>query len=828
MTESNVKRFPNLGQLSIALLENLVRPVLGEKAVDEIKTPLIERDLRDKLSKALELTEKRFIAEYSDKLICKLVLNLPLHNIPTIFEYVRSFYLKPTDTSLANALQSQIESDVPNVSKERIQVAVSKYLRILRDELANLPGEVRDKLNTIATLSIQDNTSRMADSLEKIEQRLVTNRIYFPKTLPSEISQDLPNIPEIYLNILATNPIETLWNNEPMLYRSVIMRREVVFNYSIAKPNTSARKQDYEETKSLEEMLRNELRLILLGDPGMGKTTSLQNYAKKIASESLEKNLINRIIPIYLELRTYRGEGFETWITEQIEKVLRRANISLGNSIEEREYYVNTWLRSSKNFALLFDGLNEVHPSYHAYIRDELKNWLKYPYQVVISCREHEYDDSLSRFAPAYILAGLGDSEIKEYLKNRLGGVYDADEWYVEEIIANEKLVSLATNPFMLRLIVDIALSRPNVSLPENRGILFQQFVRIMSVEKAIPKAPIPFGIVEMTLSQLAYEMNIRGILRVDLSEVLNWNLPSQKPILEMMEQAVQWRFLKSDGQLNEPIEFFHQLFQEYFSAVNMANQIRSGLPLDKVIINKHFEDNWQESIIMLSSMIPKPDEMSIWLSSSHVNNQKQIKRAVIECLKTTDAKNNPQACKCFAEALVNDLLISDEPNRLTLSAIHYVRQYSADPLRHALGNANEKGVWHISAGLLMARESPAIHNINILYDIDIPEKPITALIALAYGLSREDYLHAREVIQYWDQGVAPLTTILSKSKVSRVRTSIVYSLGYIVNNNSIRDILSPFLEDEDEKIREAVKTVFNDLKSFRAKVGIAPFRKSK
>jgi hypothetical protein len=169
---STKRRFPNLGKLSIALLEHTVKPIIGDKAIDEIKSPVVEKDLINSLEIALEKAEKHFISEYGDKEICKIVLNLPLSNLPSVMQAVRIFYSSPNDPTLGQVLSEQLKASYINLPSERIDSGIFSYIRFLRAELANLSGDVREKLAIHATFNIQDNTARMANSLDRVLERI--------------------------------------------------------------------------------------------------------------------------------------------------------------------------------------------------------------------------------------------------------------------------------------------------------------------------------------------------------------------------------------------------------------------------------------------------------------------------------------------------------------------------------------------------------------------------------------------------------------------------------------------------------------------------------
>jgi hypothetical protein len=197
-------RFPKLGKLSIALLEHAAKPLIGETAIDEIKSPVVERDLLNSLVSALEKTEERLIAEYTDKTICEAILNLPLSNLPIVVQAVRVFYSRPNDSTLSQVLSNQLKADFPNLSSERIDSGVSSYIRFLRDEQANLSSGVREKLGIHATLGIQDNTARMANTLARMIEHLEakdsvpsnqSSNSQSPKIMVFTREYELPNYP---------------------------------------------------------------------------------------------------------------------------------------------------------------------------------------------------------------------------------------------------------------------------------------------------------------------------------------------------------------------------------------------------------------------------------------------------------------------------------------------------------------------------------------------------------------------------------------------------------------------------------------------------------
>lgn len=153
---TNTTRFSNLGKLSISILESLVKPVIGADAIKVIKAPVEEKQLQDTLANVLLETEKRFLAEHDDNELCNAILNLPLANLPSLQVAVRKFYTLPSDSRLRGLLVQQLKTDYPRFEIDRIDGAISTFLKILREELTQVSDEARQKMMTIAILGIQD------------------------------------------------------------------------------------------------------------------------------------------------------------------------------------------------------------------------------------------------------------------------------------------------------------------------------------------------------------------------------------------------------------------------------------------------------------------------------------------------------------------------------------------------------------------------------------------------------------------------------------------------------------------------------------------------
>lgn len=184
---------------------------------------------------------------------------------------------------------------------------------------------------------------------------------------------------QLYLREVAAEPVRTL--DGEVLDETAVIPRQVAAQeaYRLFPRFAAAYRPDAHEEKAkpepLEAVLTREKRLVLLGEPGMGKTTNLQHLAQVEARQALAGP---GNIPIYVELKNYAGEPeLEMLLARRVDDVLKRRKLTLSHDDAERTRVMRTWL-ADKNarFLLFLDGLNEVAPDHRVSALDALKGLL--------------------------------------------------------------------------------------------------------------------------------------------------------------------------------------------------------------------------------------------------------------------------------------------------------------------------------------------------------------------------------------------------------------------------------------------------------------------
>ena len=385
-----------------------------------------------------------------------------------------------------------------------------------------------------------------------------------------------------------------------------------------------------------------------------------QVWARRLALRhlALETARQGNEIPIYIELKYYEGGELETLLARCVNDILLARKLALAPNFAESTQMIKKWLaQSDSRFLLLLDGLNEVRSEYHTSVRGALDALFNHPQRIVISCREREYDGSLNDRATAFVLRGLQENEIRNYLESTFGA--KGTKLFNEQIRQDRKMLTFAANPFMLYLIGEVARRDRQVRLPKNRGKLIQEFVALMPRLRMSERthSKIASDVVETALASLGFGMQKREQRSADLREVRRWNVPTAKKDLEdVLAQAKDWRLLESDGQLGERIEFLHQLFLEYFAAVHLNNEFQKNENCEIVLDDLRLSD-WWESIEMLAGICDSPVELIQSIALSSIKNNDPLAAILAHnCWRSNDDVLKGKARENVVDALITAL----------------------------------------------------------------------------------------------------------------------------------------------------------------------------
>jgi formylglycine-generating enzyme required for sulfatase activity len=381
-------------------------------------------------------------------------------------------------------------------------------------------------------------------------------------------------------------------------------------------------------------------RIVLLGDPGSGKTTTLWRLVYDYATAARVD--ARAPLPVLVPLGGYTDDGpFDAYLVRH-----------LGPLAPHLETY-----RASGRLILLLDGLNEMPQRDYAgrvgRIRDAIE-W--YPGgAVVVTCRALDYVVELAQLQRVEV-SPLDEGRMRDFLHNYLGetagerlfwamagdevrdlwdtwrgagGTWKAF-WTAEEMPENIRrriwgsrrrlwerlrkepppLLALSRNPYLLLMTAQVYASLGGY-LPTNRARLFAAFVDTLlgREEKRHPRAWwIEAGRQQDGLAALAYAMQEAGGRGTTVGR--DWAVarlcdaaPGRDPE-RLLYLASSATLLDTDG---ATVRFYHHLLQEYFAAREMGRRVAAGEPLARYWPAERWWEpsGWEETTILLAGMVP-------------------------------------------------------------------------------------------------------------------------------------------------------------------------------------------------------------------------------
>ncbi|MFD4246204.1 NACHT domain-containing protein [Streptomyces sp. NPDC058525] len=214
--------------------------------------------------------------------------------------------------------------------------------------------------------------------------------------------------------------------------------------------------------------------LVVLGRPGMGKTTQLALLAHRLAEEALAggDGTDPAYIPVYLRLDSYRGEPIEEWLATVMSRFQGVSRV-----------LVRSWLDEHLLLPVL-DGLDEVPEADRPKCVRELLRLRELCPGMAVGCRTDEGD--LRRLARG--LRALRYVEIQPPTRQDVQAFLNADKAALADVHAaleeNQDLWPLLQSPMMLHVIRVAYANRPaddlrrGGSTADRRSRIFDAYVK--------------------------------------------------------------------------------------------------------------------------------------------------------------------------------------------------------------------------------------------------------------------------------------------------------------------------------------------------------------
>lgn len=417
--------------------------------------------------------------------------------------------------------------------------------------------------------------------------------------------------------------------------------------------------------------------LVLLGEPGMGKTFSLWRIAAEHASHALSDP--RKPIPVIVPLNEWidSGQTLDAFILEQMQ--------SLAPFHEP--------LCRNRRLLPLLDALNEIPVDQRDTKLPQVKDWIKrrqdYP-SLLLTCRLRDYTLELIQNLDRLTIEPLTPPRIQEFLHNyfrhlfmhgtqatqsadklfwQLGGgesmqqkwqdwkthkpywktrlrhYFDSDYtqpnwdnfwiaeapqgWYwkdywswgdvnrLEHLNNPRSLLKLAENPYLLSMMARIFHKKGQ--LPDSRCELFEEFVEVLLIREQEDKnrhqedIP-PTDKLKAKLKLLAWELQSQGS-GIDEARTTLLRCDAEQLML-----GAWIKFAHDQSVLiiiDDKVRFSHQLLQEFFTAQSFKERREEGWKASKIWLkDKWWEPNgWEVATELAFEYETDPISFLNWLA---------------------------------------------------------------------------------------------------------------------------------------------------------------------------------------------------------------------
>ena len=645
-------------------------------------------------------------------------------------------------------------------------------------------------------------------------------------------------------------------------------------------PKIYAPKRMAEETRKeqvkWEEARKKHQKLIVLADPGMGKSTLLKMEALRIAGKQLdppksplEKGTLNQnlaideiVFPLFLRLSDLAATEKE--VIDIVPELIKKEYASAA-AIEP---LLKKKLEAGK-CVLLLDALDEVPKGKRLKLGRKLKRFasnnkcpmictsriMGYGGKFLDGAKEVEIVPFNKQQREAYITSWFTNAA--EYLEDETVSA----QGLIRELQQKPQISGLAQNPLLLSLLCSLYQVK-ELELPARRTQIYHQVVKYMlgdwskENERKLQQEGWVLAKTEL-LEFLAYQLSCENkevFLLADVRTSLNKYLSQgnkadfqQVSVADVLDELTEAdgiiQKLSRDG---DYYLFLHRTFQEYLTAAYLQKKIaknqRQGIQL---VIDHIWEYDWHETIVLVAGLMAKPMPLIKAILAEKDDIFKTLLLLAGLCLAECDAQQDPLAAKIIEE-IGKFWLSYPEINFITvvLVALGKNNYLSATKtLTTALQDPNY-GIRFFAADALenLGNEKVIQPLISALQDSDYHVRIIAALALgkigneqaiqfLISALQDSDYGvrgHAAEALGKIgnEKAIQPLITAFQDSDY-QVKKHSALALGKIGNDQGIKTLINA-LQDPYSYIRrsaaealgevgndQGIKTLINALKDY-------------
>jgi HEAT repeat protein len=546
-------------------------------------------------------------------------------------------------------------------------------------------------------------------------------------------------------------------------------------------------------------------KIVMLADPGMGKSTLLRMEALTTAQQERQKlenqQTVDEIIfPIFLRLSEIAKTDAEVF--DIIPDLIKLNHVK---TFEKVKHILQQKLKQG-NCLLLLDALDEVPTEQRITLIEKLSRFTRnYPCKIISTSRIVGYGGSPVENAKEVEIVPFSQQQTENYIQTWFNNAKEhleedsvSAEGLIQELENKPQINGLAQNPLLLSLLCSLYQTK-GLILPARKAQVYEQAVNYMLSDWRNDNRRLAseLGWVvakKKLLAALAYQFSSKGqevFGEEELWDKINTFLQSENiidfrnttPTELIRELTEEDGIIQKLDRTGDRYLFLHRTFQEYFTAsyLNQSQDISLAKPL-------FWNYNQHETLTLLAGMMKDP----IPLITAIYNEKDDIFKTQLLL-----------AGRCIAECgEISHPIVTEIISKIYQFWLKYPDLSFIQSTMVMLGQGLSKAVAILMSDIQDEDSSVIINTINILSKVGNNE----AIKALVPAFKHQD----KDVIRNAATALGKIGKIRSAKAVeilianlqhedSYVRDFIVSALGEISNPKTIRSLIFVLLNDSED-----------------------------
>lgn len=326
---------------------------------------------------------------------------------------------------------------------------------------------------------------------------------------------------------------------------------------------------------------------VVLGEPGMGKTTMLHYLALQ------ESKKTSKLFPIFVKLSDFSKtrEPLQNYLFTCVE------NYIPGSSMQTAAENA----LAAQRALILLDGLDEVNREDYHSVTERIQGFIAVntDCRVIVTSRKAGFQKQ----AIPYHLFEIDKLPLPE-IRNFVNKWFETQSDLADRIAANRRIHELAENPFLLSIICFIF--EKDQSLPQRRLELYKKcavtLLTLYDVKRVARVNAFTRRVKEQVLEDLAYHFFCKGIDEFPYDPLIDRVSETLEGIdRKINEENVLQEIRENSGLLQQSDDdhlFVHRTFYEYYVSCKLRGESQDS------VLQRAAEALWEEPLRLYAAQI--------------------------------------------------------------------------------------------------------------------------------------------------------------------------------------------------------------------------------